>query len=341
MPELRKDVLVNRWVVFAPERKQRPQDYQQNEVPLPAIDAFADGQEHYTPQEVYAVRPPHTKPDSPGWKVRVVPNRYPALRIEGNLDPEAVGFYDKMNGIGAHEVIIETPKPEMALEDQSLEDVGEVLSAYRTRMLDLMRDSRFRYILVFKNVGPLAGASIAHAHSQLIAMPVTPRTVKDKLRTAQEYFENKDRNIFEDILRNEVKAGERLVYENNGFVVFCPYASRFPFEMSIFPKRQSPDYHSIDAHETVLLADALRTALGKLGRGLDKPNYNLIVHTAPIRRPRKNYWSSIDFDFRWHIEILPRLVGVAGFEFGTGFYINTTLPEEAAQFLRQVKLKAS
>jgi UDPglucose--hexose-1-phosphate uridylyltransferase len=327
-------------VVFAPERKQRPQDYKHQDLPPTSVDAFAAGNESYTPPELYAVRPPDSAPNSPGWRVRVVPNRFPALRIEGNLDPEAVGFYDKMNGIGAHEVIIETPEPTLALEDQSLENVTEVLNAYRVRMLDLMKDARFRYILIFKNVGPLAGASLAHAHSQLMAMPVTPRTVKDKLRTAQEYFEKKDRNIFEDILRDEIKTGDRMVYENNGFAVFCPYASRFPFELAIFPKRQSPDYHSLDAHELVLLADALRVGLGKLGRGLGQPDYNLILHTGPVRRSRKNYWTSIDFDFRWHIEILPRLVGVAGFEFGTGFYINTTLPEEAAQFLRQVKLKA-
>ncbi|HSI85438.1 MAG: DUF4931 domain-containing protein [Candidatus Methylacidiphilales bacterium] len=338
MPELRKDPLVGRWVVFAPERKQRPIDFEGPELPLPKVDAFSAGNERLTPGEVYAVRPHGSAPNTPGWRVRVVPNRYPALRIEGELNPEAVGFYDRLNGIGAHEVIIETPDPKMALEDQTLEGVADVFQAYRTRMLDLMKDSRFHYLLMFKNVGPQAGASVSHAHSQLMALPVVPMHIKDKLQISLNYFEEKDRNIFEDILRNEVKAKERIVYENQGFVVFCPFASRFPFELSIFPRRQSPDFHTVDGHEMVLLADAVKNALSRLKIALGTPNYNMIVYTAPVRRPRKNYWSTIDFDFRWHIEILPRLTGIAGFEFGTGFFINTTLPEEAAQYLRQIRL---
>lgn len=338
MPEFRKDPLVGRWVVFAPERKQRPQEFSFPTPDAAGVDAFAAGNERLTPPEVFACRPENSKPNTPGWRVRVVPNRFPALRIEGNLDPEAVGFYDRMNGIGAHEVIIETPDPKLALEEQPLEGVVEVLTAYRIRMLDLMKDVRFRYILVFKNVGPMAGASLAHPHSQLIAMPVTPRAVKEKLHSAQLYFEQKDRNIFEDILRNEIKAGERVVYENQGFLVFCPFAARFPFELCVMPKFQSPDFHATEAHDMVLLADALKNSLLRLSRGLGSPSYNLILHTAPVRRPRKHYWGTLDFDFRWHIEILPRLVGIAGFEFGTGFFINTTLPEEAAQFLKRVKI---
>jgi UDPglucose--hexose-1-phosphate uridylyltransferase len=338
MPEFRKDPVVGRWVVFAPERKQRPQDYQAAQNPLPVVNAFAYGNEHLTPPEVYAIRPDGSAANKPGWKVRVVPNRFPALRIEGQVNPEAVGFYDRMNGVGAHEVIVETPNPDLALEDQPIDGVTDVLRAYRSRIVDLMRDARFHYILPFKNVGPMAGASIAHAHSQLIAMPVTPRAVKDKLESAQSYFEQKDRNIYEDILRNEIKTADRVVYENNGFLVYCPFASRFPFELMVLPKKQSPDFYTSDDHDLVLLADALKVGLKRLAVGLGKPNYNLIIQTAPVRRPKKNYWVTIDFDYRWHIEILPRMTGIAGFEFGTGFYINTTLPEEAAQFLRQVKI---
>lgn len=336
MPEFRKDPLVGRWVVFAPERKQRPQEYGKLDLPVPATDAFAEGNESLTPPEVFAVRPQGSPANGPGWRVRVVPNRYPALRIEGSLDPEAVGFYDRMNGIGAHEVIIETPDSKKSLEELPIEGVADVLTAFKVRISDLMKDARFRYLLVFKNVGPMAGASLGHAHSQLIAMPVTPQAVKEKLDAAKNYYDLKERNIFQDILQNELRTGERVVYQNHGFVVFCPFASRFPFELSVLPRRQSPDFHTIDEHELVLLADALKTALQRLNVALGNPNYNMILHTAPVRRPRKNYWSSIEADYRWHIEILPRLTGVAGFEFGTGFFINTTLPEEAAQFLRHV-----
>ncbi len=337
MPELRKDPFLGRWVVYAPERKQRPQEFPM--IPLPKnLNAFLSGQESLTPPEIFAVRSPGSTPNKPGWRVRVVPNRFPALRIEGDLNPEAVGFFDKLNGIGAHEVIIETPDSEQQLERLPVDHVVDILRAYRQRTLDLMRDSRFRYILIFKNYGPMAGASLGHAHSQLIALPITPLVVKHKLQASQKYYEEKERCLFEDMLRHEQKEGSRMVYENNGFAVFCPYASRFPFELCIIPKRQSPDFHSCSDHELHSLAEALRTCLQRLSIGLHQPNYNLILHTAPIRHARRNYWSTIEADFRWHIEILPRLTGVAGFEFGTGIFINTTLPEEAAEFLRNVRI---
>jgi UDPglucose--hexose-1-phosphate uridylyltransferase len=203
-------------------------------------------------------------------------------------------------------------------------------------MLDLVRDHRFRYILVFKNHGRQAGASLSHSHSQLIATPVTPNHVKDKLDGARQYFNYKDRCIFEDILRQELKEGSRLVYENAGFVAFCPFASRFPFEITLMPRRQTPDYHETQADEMLLLADAMKVVLTKLSKALNQPQYNYILHTAPIRRPRQGYWGTVDADFRWHIEILPRLTLIAGFEVGSGFYINPTPPEEAAKCLREI-----
>jgi UDPglucose--hexose-1-phosphate uridylyltransferase len=339
MPELRRDPVVGRWVVFSPERLRRPNEYEfaRPEPTKPEENPFLPGNEAFTPAEVFALRDEGTAPNTPGWRVRVVPNRFPALRVEGELDKEAVGFYDRMNGVGAHEVVVETPDPKLALEDQPLSGVVEVLTACRARMIDLAKDTRFRYILVFKNVGPLAGASLSHAHSQLIAVPVTPIVVKEKLQACRRYFEVKDRNIYNDILRNERKLGERLVYENAGFTAFCPFASRVPFELCILPRKQAADFHASSDHDLVLLGDVLKRVLKACQRGLGSPNYNLILHTAPLRHPRKDYWSTIDFDFRWHIEIVPRLTGIAGFELGTGFYINPTLPEEAARFLREVK----
>ncbi|MCX7887298.1 MAG: DUF4921 family protein [Verrucomicrobiae bacterium] len=339
MPELRKDPIVGRWVIVASERSKRPSEYAPQPVE-PVVDLhkdpFAEGNEHMTPPEIYAVRKPGSQPNGPGWYVRVVPNRFPALRIEGDLDKEAWGIYDKMNGIGAHEVIIETPDPNLQLEQQPIDGIVRVLEAYRARMQDLLRDPRFRYILIFKNHGHQAGASLPHPHSQLIATPVTPKHVKEKLEGAMRYFAYKDRSIFEDILRQELREGTRLVYENPGFVVFCPFASRFPFEVTILPRRQSADFHTIQPEEIHLLADALKTALQKLNKALNHPQYNYIIHTAPARRPRQGYWTTIDMDFRWHIEILPRLTLIAGFEVGSGFFINPTPPEEAAKYLREI-----
>ena len=339
MPELRRDPLVGRWVVFSPERKQRPQDFHlQNGASLQEPGAFTWGNEHLTPPEVFSIRDEGTSANGPGWQVRVVPNRFPALRIEGDLMPEGDGLYDRMNGIGAHEVIIETPESSIALEDQPVEAILGVLKAYRSRIVDLSRDSRFRSILVFKNVGPMAGASLQHAHSQLIALPAIPRMLQDRVTAAHTHYATKERNLFEDLLRAERKEGKRLVHENNGFVAFCPYASRFPFELCVIPKRQNPHFHNASDTELELAAEALKQILQRLSKGLGKPDFNLILHTAPLQRSAVEE-AQLEADFRWHIEILPRLSGIAGFEFGTGFFINSTLPEEAAQFLRSVKIQ--
>lgn len=339
MPELRRDPVAGRWVVFSPDRLRRPFNFKwaQKDADLFEDNPFLPGHEGFTPDEVYVVREPGTQPNKPGWRVRVVPNRFPALRIEGELEKEAVGFYDRMNGIGAHEVIIETPDPRIALEDQPLSGIVDVLTAFRSRMLDLAKDMRFRYIQIFKNVGPMAGASLRHPHSQLIAIPVTPLNIKHKLQAAKDYYETKDRNLFEDILRNERNSGERMVYENAGFSAFCPFASRLPFEVTIFPRKQSPFFPQTSDHDLVLLADALKRILLSYRHGLNGPDYNLLLISAPLRKPRSNSSPTLDLDFRWHIEILPRMSGIAGFELSTGFYINPTLPEEAARFLREVK----
>ena len=338
MPELRKDPIMGRWVIIATERSKRPNDYNVPAIePIdPAKNPFAEGNEHLTPPEIFAFRDPRSKPNSPGWQVRVVPNKFPALRIEGDLEKEGQGMYDKMNGVGAHEVIIETPNPNLQLEEQPVEGVARVLEAYKVRMQDLLRDSRLRYILIFKNFGRQAGASLAHPHSQLIATPITPKHVKEKLGVAMQYYAFKDRCIFEDVLRQEIKEGTRLVYENAGFVAFCPFAARFPFEMTILPRRQSASFSDIHPDELHLLADVLKVALQKLSKALNQPQYNFIIHSAPARYVHHGYWTTIDQDFRWHIEILPRLTLIAGFETGTGFYINPTPPEDAAKYLREI-----
>jgi UDPglucose--hexose-1-phosphate uridylyltransferase len=324
--------------VFSPERQIRPERYRCEEMPptRPEDDPFLEGHETYTPPELYAIRPNGGAANSPGWQVRVVPNRFPALRVEGDLEKEAIGFYDRMNGIGAHEVIVETPHPKLPLEKQSLQGVTRVLEACRSRILDLSKDIRMHYILIFKNQGARAGATMPHAHTQLIALPVTPIVVKEKLTAARAYYLEKDRNLFEDILKAERKAGDRVVFENDGFTAFCPFASRFPFETCLMPRRQQADFHATSDADLVHLAEALQKTLAAYATALNHPDYNLILHTAPFRRSRRpDSWTTIDADFRWHIEILPRLTGVAGFEFGTGFYINPTLPEEAANVLRE------
>ena len=333
MPELRKDPVVERWVIIATERARRPQDFpvQHDDAAGTATCPFCPGAEDKTPRELLAYRAGHTPANGPGWSVRVVPNRYPALMIEGALDKKGVGLYDKMNGIGAHEVIIETPEHDRALADLSAAELEAVLRAWRERMVDLARDQRFRYLLVFKNHGRAAGATLAHSHSQLIALPVVPRTVKNEIDGARAHYEHRDRCVFCDIVGQELDDGARVVYENDRFLSFCPFAPRFPFECCILPKRHASAYELMDRPDYAGLADALRATLRKLDGALDHPPYNLMLHSAPV--------GGADRDlphFHWHVELIPKLGSVAGFEWGSGFYINPVSPESAAEFLRKV-----
>ena len=333
-PEFRRDPLHNIWVVFAPERQRRPQDYAAATLSPTALDPFAEGNERLTPPEVFALRKEKTKPNEPGWRVRVVPNRYPALRIEGQLDAKPEGLYDRVSGIGAHEVIIETPDEKTALEDLTISGMAEVFATYRERILDLDKDSRFQHIYIFKNFGPSAGASLAHAHSQLVALPIVPPLVEAKLLRAREHFATKQRSLFSDILHTERSGGTRMVAENDGYALFCPYASRFPFEMAVFPRRHHPDFVSCHPNELHDLAEIVRFALQRLNAVLEKPGYNLLLHTAPLKRPLNERFASAKHDYCWHLEIVPRFQSLAGFEIGLGAYINPVYPEDAARFLR-------
>jgi UDPglucose--hexose-1-phosphate uridylyltransferase len=333
-PEFRRDPLHHTWVVFSPERQRRPQDYSPAILHAGTLDPFAGGNERLTPPEVYAIREPDTKPNTPGWRVRVVPNRYPAMRIEGELQANPEGLYDRLSGIGAHEVVIETPDGDLALEELPLPAIAEVLASYRERILDLEKDHRFQHIYVFKNVGPSAGASLVHAHSQVVALPLVPSLVEGKLIRAREHYAAKQRSLFSDILHIERTEGLRLVAENDGYFLFCPYASRFPFELAIFPKRHHPDFVSCSPTELHDLAEVLRFALQRLNAVLEKPGYNLLLHTAPLRRTSTERFASTRHDYCWHVEIVPRFNPLAGFEIGLGAYINTVYPEEAARFLR-------
>jgi len=336
MPELRKDPIVGRWVIIATERGKRPIDFK-HEIDNFSKEGcpFCEGNESKTPAEIFAIRDAHSHPNTPGWEVRVVPNKFPALRIEGDMEKMGVGIYDRMNGIGAHEVIIESKEHDKRIEAHSIESLTKVFEAYRIRSKDLENDLRFKYILIFKNEGSSAGASLSHPHSQLIATPVTPKRVKEELIGAQQYFEYKDRCVFCDVMREEQHQKSRLVYENEHFLSFCPFASRFPFEVMILPKRHDPDFHSIQSNELKGFADAMKVTLSKLAKSLNKPQYNYIIHTSPVRWKRRGYWTTIEQDYHWHVEIMPRLTKVAGFEWGTGFYINPTIPEEAAKYLQE------
>jgi UDPglucose--hexose-1-phosphate uridylyltransferase len=345
MPELRKDPISDRWVVIATERGKRPSDFKMVPVAEEAGSAkgcpFCGGAESKTPPEIIAWRKEGSLPNTPGWDVRITSNKFPALTIEGDINRTGMGVFDMMSGIGAHEVIIETPKQDLQIPDMGDEQIEKVLWAYKQRLLDLEKDKRFRYILVFRNYGKAAGASLSHPHSQLIATPITPRYVKLELTRSREYFLEKERCIFCDIIRQELGSGDRIVYENEYFVVLAPFASRFPFELWILPRRHEFGFQVLPDEERLLLARCLKDILRRLRVTLKDPPYNYVVHTSPnpLPRPGKpDYWGTIQYDYHWHIEIIPRLTKMAGFEWGSGLYINPVAPEQAAKFLREVEV---
>jgi UDPglucose--hexose-1-phosphate uridylyltransferase len=332
MPELRKDPVTGRWVIIAPDRAKRPMDYQ-HELKLVEgrFDPFAEGNESATPPEIIAYRNYGSHPNGPGWRVRVVPNKFPALQVEGDLQKRGDGIYDLMNGIGAHEVIIECPHYETNMSRLPVEMIREVLYAYRDRLTDLKKDRRLVHGLIFKNKGAMAGASLDHSHSQLIVTSVVPITVWEEMTGALEFYNYRGRCIYEDMIRQELKDGSRVVHDTPEFLVFCPYASRFPFETWVVPKRHGSHYEAIQRHQVDDLAGVLKTTLAKLELALDDPPYNYVLHTAPFDTPDLPH-------YRWHFELFPRLTRVAGFEWGSGFYINPVAPEEAASFLREVEI---
>ena len=294
MPELRKDPIIDRWVIISTERAQRPVFLAEQEPPpKPGLCPLCAGNEAMTPPEVFAIRPDPalSAPNAPGWTLRVVPNKFPALRIEGALNKQGVGLYDRMNGIGAHEVVVETPVHGQTLYTMDVASVQSVFIAYKERTIDLLRDKRFKFIMIFKNHGAVAGASLDHAHSQLIALPIVPRRVFEEINGGLAYYKYKDRCVFCDIIAQEAEGGSRVIYENETYIALSPFAARFPFETWILP----------------------------------------MIHTAPADLAGVPH-------YHWHIEIIPRLTKMAGFEWGTGFYINPTPPELATTFLREVSL---
>jgi UDPglucose--hexose-1-phosphate uridylyltransferase len=277
-----------------------------------------------------AFRPAGTRPDSPGWTLRVVPNKFPALQIHGELNKTGEGIFDKINGIGAHEVIIETPEHNLSLATMSLKAVEDALWAYYMRLNDLKKDRRFRYVLIFKNEGEDAGASLEHTHSQLIALPIVPKLVKEEIDAAEQYFNFKERCIFCDVINQELEDGRRVIYENKDYLALAPFAPRAPFETWILPKRHESAFYPPNK-DFSLLAEILQRILKQTDRILDIPPYNFIIHTSPFYNETNEY-------YHWHIEITPKLTKIAGFEWGSGFYINPTPPEEAAKFMREAKI---
>lgn len=330
MPELRKDPVLGRWIIISKERSKRPTDFL---IETPKVGGgfcpLCPGNEKTTPPEVLTFGKDGSHAGGASdWQVRVVPNKYPALIIEGDLNKEGEGLYDLMNGIGAHEVIIETPVHETPFTKLPPKEILLVLRAYKERITDLGRDSRFQYIMVFKNHGKAAGASLEHSHSQLIALPILPRMLVSELEGARSYFQYKERCIFCDIVRQEIKQDVRVVCQNEHFITLTPFAPRTPFEMWILPKKHESSFSRESDERLFSLSELFSETLIRLDKCIPDVPYNFLLHTEPLRTGKLEH-------YHYHFEIVPKLTSIAGFEWGSGFYINPMPPEEAATYLRQ------
>jgi len=340
MPTLRRDPITGRWVINPDSPKEQPSGLVEMQKILPeGICPFCEGNERYTPPEIFVLRDKNRPKNGPGWEVRVVPNTSPALKVELDLDRRAERMYDLMNAMGAHEIIIETPKHIANLADLEVGQVKKVVETYKERIADLKKDERLRSIFIFKDYGEKTSSSIKHTHSQLIAVSVTPKNLKEELKGAKEYYDYKERCVFCDMIREELYLEKRVVSSNPDFIAIAPFASRFSHEVWILPKKHAVDFENMSLAQSENFAFLLKDILLRLKIFLNDPPYNYILHSGPNRTRRMGEaWKTLDEDYHWHLEIMPRFGRAHEFEWGTGLYVNPITPEEAAANLRTVQI---
>lgn len=332
MSDLRKDPIVGRWVIVAEIRAGRPNDFAAEQLKRgDRVCPFCEGNESHTPDEILAVREPGSEPNGRGWRVRVIANKFPALEREGELGGLDTGLYAMLPGVGAHEVIIESPRHITSTSQLSETELAEVLCVYRDRLVELKKDRRLAYGMIFKNVGPAAGASLEHLHGQLIATPIVPINVCEEMEGSQKFYDYWGCCVYCEMVERELESKARMVLETPGFAAFCPFAARFAFETWIVPKRHASRYEFASNDDLRELSIILKKTVEKLEAALEKPAYNYIIHTAPFDTDELGH-------YHWHIEIMPRVSKAAGFEWGSGFYINPVAPETAAKMLRECGL---
>jgi UDPglucose--hexose-1-phosphate uridylyltransferase len=339
MSQLRKDLISGRWVIIASERGKRPDDFRPSQAASEKKEGsqvfcpFCEGNESKTPPEVFSLRKFKTSPDEPGWRVRVVPNKFPALE-RGTPPPKPnKSIFQWLPGVGVHEVVIESPEHDKELADLPIDHIRDVLLVFQERIRNIEEELHYKYVQVFKNKGKEAGASLSHPHSQIVATPIVPKRIKEELYGAERIFNRFQECIFCQIIREEIENKERLILENRHFCGITPFASRFPFEMVVYPLRHSAFFSSLDQEELLSMAQILKAVLLKLKIILSDPPFNFIIHQTPNPNLSNKSWPGMEKSFHWHMEITPVLTQVAGFELGTGFYINPVPPETAAKFL--------
>jgi UDPglucose--hexose-1-phosphate uridylyltransferase len=337
MPQYRQDPLSLRWVIVGSDRASRPQEFVEQTVRRSDVGCpFCAGNEEQTPPAIQLYPALNGRAKTVPWQIRVVPNKYPAVTTEASPGQEQPSSEASRNngslhlqrtGFGQHEVIIESPEHLTSLTELSPANQRLVWQAYQDRLRALRQDGRFSYVQIFKNVGAAAGASLEHTHSQIVALPWTPDDVQKEVDRFAQHRAKTGRSLLTQIIDEELATGERIVAQVGDFVAFCPWASRFPYQVCIAPRRQQPSMEHLPAGELGELATIVGDVIGRIERTLGGASYNLILHTVPFDTAAHDH-------YHWHIEIFPRLTKAAGFEWSTGCWLNPLLPEEAAAALR-------
>ncbi|MCL4377341.1 MAG: galactose-1-phosphate uridylyltransferase [Actinobacteria bacterium] len=334
MSILRQDPSTKDWTIISPNRAKRPEEYKKDIKPeetdkIEKTCPFCMGNEALTPKEIFSIG------NEKGWEVRVIPNKYPALEpidLEKTSSIRRVfGSYLIMNGIGSHEIVIESPFHNDDIVKMKLSHIEQIIQAYRQRYLDLSKNKEYELIIIFRNHGEIAGSSIKHPHSQIVATPFVPNYVRNKLNEAQRYFDDFGSCVYCDMIKFESTNKKRIIYENKDFLAFAPFASTVEYNIMIIPKEHYASFIETPAIKNKSLSSILKVVLQKLYGLLGDPDYNYIFDSCPTDKSgQRNY--------HWHIEILPRITTRAGFEIGSGVSINTMLPEKCAKFLRDFKV---
>lgn len=333
MPQFRQDPITGQWVSIAPQRARRPSDVQDAAQGSAERNCpFCQGREDQTPEEIFALRTPTSAANAPGWRVRVVANKYPFL-AESSADPCGLAdesFFPCRAAAGVHEVIIESPRHVTSVSELSVAELTDVLAVYRERLRALRRTGRWRYALLFKNSGAAAGASLAHLHSQLVALPDIPERIVNLLARSQKRFDQSGESLWGEMLRRELAAGERLVARTDCFVALCPFASRQPYEMLLLPAERAAHFSDLSDEALPELATLLRTLIQRLESALAPLAFNWMINTCPFDTIAQRH-------YHWHVEVVPRVTLAAGYEWASGYAVNAVPPEVAARRLREIK----
>jgi len=323
--ELRFNLVSKDWVLIATGRARRPETFatqQREKREIPEKECFfCNLGEQEKPVLEY-------KNDNGDWEVTVVPNKFPAFSRSDSLRERAEGPYSLMDGVGFHEVVI-TRDHKKSLAELSVLQIKKVIDAYQERYLDLANEKFVNYVAIFHNHGHEAGASVAHPHSQIIAMPMIDPDLQSSINGSRIFFEAQGACVHCKMIEWDRENKQRIIFENEKFVVLTPFASRVAFEIRIYPKEHRAYFERIKEKDKVLLAEAFKETLSRIFKGMNDPAYNFFLHTAPPDGKDYNH-------YHWHFEILPKTSTWAGFELGTGIEISTVQPEEAARYLREI-----